>query len=292
MNLDVIKCILGKEATYEDYVDYLLNTVQTARPGRYFVDWNKVKKNVGKYAPEIKLLEYVFMDDGKDRVEKLREVFNCWKNKEKLGKALILLVAYRYGNNGFYLRIEDGVMKVDVKDVDSLILFANETGLIKELTVENIMDYVTGVEVGLDSNARKNRSGEMFEKFVCAPLLRNVFGFHYSIVYQDKQVNLWKNISSGKAKWHDFVVYEGNVPKAVVECTFIGTSGSKPTAIAESYPALSILAKERNMRFIWLIDGDGWKKQRSDLISAVKEIDIVVSPEVLRGLKMNKCLCL
>jgi len=72
----------------------------------------------------------------------------------------------------------------------------------------------------------------------------------------------------------------------------IGTSGSKPTAIAESYPALSRLARERNMRFIWLIDGDGWKKQRSDLISAVKEIDIVVSPEVVREIKMNKCLCL
>ncbi len=154
---------------------------------------------------------------------------------------------------------------------------------------QSLIDYAIGVEVGLDSNARKSRSGTIFEKEVCQKQLEKAFknDEEFDVVYQDKKVNLWKQV--GKRKIHDFVIYRSGKPFMIVECTYIGTSGSKPTAIAESYPTLSKLALEKGYRFMWVIDGMGWKKQKGDMISALQNIDIMVIPPLIRG-SLLSCL--
>ena len=287
MDDKIIKSVMGqvKGDIYEIYIDYLLGTLTSARPPEYFVDWKKVKDNTKRYVTEIALLESIFRLPKEERAIHFREIWKKWKDKKKLAEALVMLIAYRVDKQGFpSLRLKDNIVKISFCDVDSLVTFAEEVGIFSQLDIGgSLLDYLLGVEVGLDTNARKNRSGKIFELYVCKPLLKRLF-LGKKIVYQDKKTNLWKNIGNSKRKYHDFVIYhdeDKTLPYMVVECTFIATSGSKPTAIAESYPKLSELAGKSDMRFLWLIDGEGWKQQRGDLIAAVKEVDIVSSPVVL-----------
>jgi len=300
MDLNLIRCIWGidemmGEKLYQLYVDRLLGTLEDARPPEYFVAWEKVLKNVRRYEPELNLLRYVFAPSVSEdeRERRLREVWSKWPEKERLFQALLLLLAIRIKKGEpIRIRLTDGIFSVTPEDADTVVRFARETGLLFHLVVEDIPSYALGVEVGMDTNARKNRSGEMFERFVCGPLLKRYFpeSKGFKVVWQDEQLNLWKEISRSKKKKHDFVVYKGSAPVLVVECTFIGTAGSKPTAIAESYPKLSKLARASGIRFMWLIDGWGWRKQRGDLLSAVKEIDIILSPRLLEDAFELECL--
>ncbi|MFN3467278.1 MAG: DpnII family type II restriction endonuclease, partial [Candidatus Brocadiales bacterium] len=53
------------------------------------------------------------------------------------------------------------------KEIDNIVEFTGKTGLLAMLCqMESATDYLLGVEVGLDTNARKNRSGLFLEKMV------------------------------------------------------------------------------------------------------------------------------
>jgi len=54
-------------------------------------------------------------------------------------------------------------------ELSKVVKFSRETGLLnlfKNKTIKNIVDYTIGVEVGLNSNGRKNRGGTTMENIV------------------------------------------------------------------------------------------------------------------------------
>ena len=169
--------------------------------------------------------------------------------------------------------------------IDEYIVFMRKTGLfslISEHLINNLVDYVTGVEVGLDSNGRKNRGGHLMENlvesyFVNAGLKKNIDYFKEMYLADiEKKWNLdLSNISNkGKAKKRfDFVVKKDKTIYAV-EANFYSSQGSKLNETARSYKTIALEAKEIDgFAFVWFTDGRGWKHARHNLEETFDVLD-------------------
>lgn len=161
--------------------------------------------------------------------------------------------------------------------IDEYIMFMRKTGLfslISEHLINNLVDYVTGVEVGLDSNGRKNRGGHLMENLVESYLIKAGFrrGVDYfkemyiSDIEKKWSMNLSSISNQGKAeKRFDFVVKKGGTVYGI-ETNFYTGGGSKLNETARSYKTIALEAKEIDgFAFVWFTDGQGWKSARHNL---------------------------
>ena len=138
----------------------------------YFVNWEKVYKNIKPIEKELNLLNVLI---GKENIE--QEVFELIKEYPQVIKAFPFLIAYRDTQVSMLTDVTEFLYKdydfksrqLSNEDCQDLATFFIKSGLgdlVKDKKVKNLVDYVTGVEVGLDSNGRKNRGGTMMENIV------------------------------------------------------------------------------------------------------------------------------
>lgn len=155
--------------------------------------------------------------------------------------------------------------------------FMRETGLFDLLEnhiVNNLVDYATGIETGLDSNARKNRGGHLMEDLVesfiqKAGFIKNDNYFKEIYIHQitDKwNIDLSAISNQGKMeKRFDFVVKTPNMIYGI-ETNFYGSGGSKLNETARSYKTLAWETEEIDgFTFVWFTDGKGWTSARNNL---------------------------
>jgi type II restriction enzyme len=145
--------------------------------------------------------------------------------------------------------------------------------------VKNLVDFVLGVEAGVDSNARKNRSGQSMEKVVGAYLGSFAVDRNLEILEQATP-------SAIKQKWglavpvdkssrrFDFAISDGR-KLVLVEVNFYGGGGSKLKATAGEYVGLGELLKVPNVEFLWITDGFGWLTTLLPLRAAYEKLDYV-----------------
>ena len=161
--------------------------------------------------------------------------------------------------------------------IDQYKYFMQKTGLFELLSkrlVNNLVDYVFGVEAGLNSNSRKNRGGQLMENIVESFIKQAGF-----IENQDyfKQMNLEEieertslNLSSisnngSTIKRFDFVIFTKNTTYAI-ETNFYYSGGSKLNETARSYKMIAIEARNiNNFKFVWITDGKGWESAKNNL---------------------------
>lgn len=161
--------------------------------------------------------------------------------------------------------------------IEEYQMFMRKTGLFKlisERIINNLVDYVTGVEVGLDSNGRKNRGGHLMENLVesylvKAGLQRGIDYFkemYISDIEQKWSIDLSSISNKGKAeKRFDFVVKTDKTIYAI-ETNFYTGGGSKLNETARSYKTIALEAKEiSGFAFVWFTDGKGWRSARHNL---------------------------
>lgn len=155
--------------------------------------------------------------------------------------------------------------------------FMRETGLfdlLEKHIINNLVDYVTGVETGLDSNGRKNRGGHLMEDLVESFIQKsgfvkdeNYFKEMYIHQITDKwNVDLSAISNQGKMeKRFDFVVKTPNMIYGI-ETNFYGSGGSKLNETARSYKTLAWETEEIDgFTFVWFTDGKGWISARNNL---------------------------
>ena len=156
-------------------------------------------------------------------------------------------------------------------------IFMRKTGLFDLITnhiINNLVDYATGIETGLDSNGRKNRGGHLMENLV--------EGFIQKAGYvKDKDYFKEMNLSKIENKWRidlsaisnqgstekrfDFVIKTNNSIYGI-ETNFYGSRGSKLNETARSYKTLALEAKMIDgFKFVWFTDGKGWNSARNNL---------------------------
>ena len=173
-----------------------------------------------------------------------------------------------------------------------------ETGLFDLITnhlINNLVDYVTGVEVGMDTNARKNRTGDVMEDLIESYLVKSglIKGKTYFKEMYKRDIEKMFNIdlslisNNGKTeKRFDFVFIKNNIIYGC-ECNFYSGGGSKLNETARSYKTLTLEAKEiPNFKFVWFTDGTGWNSAKHNLEETFDVLDNIYN---LADLEQGNC---
>lgn len=249
---------------------------------KFYVDFEKVYGKVDNIKIELNILNSLIgskniENDFKKIVDEYPKVLKC--------VPILLAVRgreiYAIDGDGEYLF---NFVKPNYS-IDEYIMFMRKTGLfslISEHLINNLVDYVTGVEVGLDSNGRKNRGGHLMEDwveshFIKAGLVKGTDYFkemYLADVEKTWNLDLSSISNQGKAKKRfDFVVKKGGTVYAV-ETNFYSRGGSKLNETARSYKTIALEAKNiEGFAFVWFTDGQGWKSARNNLEETFDVLD-------------------
>ena len=240
----------------------------------YYVDFNKVYGNVETIKVELNILNSLI---GSKNIE--ADFEKLLTDYPQVLKCIPVLLAVR--GREIYTIDGDGEYLFNFKkmnySVEEYKMFMKKTGLfslISEHIINNLVDYVTGVEVGLDSNGRKNRGGHLMENLVedylqKAGLVKGVDYFkemYISDIEKKWSIDLSNISNQGKAeKRFDFVVKKGATIYGI-ETNFYSSGGSKLNETARSYKTIALEAKEiQGFAFVWFTDGQGWQSARHNL---------------------------
>ncbi len=240
----------------------------------YYIDFEKVHCNVNEIKVELNILNSLI---GSHSIEKDFEKL-LTRYPETL-KCIPVLLAVRA--NEIAAMDEEGSYVFSFKEmnysIDDYKMFMRKTGLFDLLEnhiLGNLVDYVTGVETGLDSNGRKNRGGHLMEnvveKFIQkAGFIKNKNYFKEMYIHEITEkwkVNLSAISNEGRMeKRFDYVVKTKN-QIYVIETNFYGSGGSKLNETARSYKQIAQeVATIPGVTFVWFTDGKGWNSARNNL---------------------------
>lgn len=269
----------------------------------YYVDFEKVYGNIDSIKVELHILNSLV---GSRNVEE--DFSKLVAQYPQVLKCIPILLAVR--GQEIYAVDGDGEFLFDFSNpnysIEEYKMFMRKTGLFKlisERIINNLVDYVTGVEVGLDSNGRKNRGGHLMEDLVESYLrkagLRRGVDYFKEMYISDIERN-WSmdlsNISNqGKAeKRFDFVVKKGETVYGI-ETNFYASSGSKLNETARSYKTIALETKEiQGFAFVWFTDGKGWLSARHNLeetfdvmdnIYCIAELESGIIEKIIGGIE-------
>lgn len=256
----------------------------------YYIDFQKVYRNVDEIKVELNILNSLI---GSKNIE--TDFQNIVKRYPEVLKCIPILLAVRA--NEIYCQDANGgvlynfdVTKTDLnhqKLIDSYCYFMRETGLFELLQkhiISNLIDYVTGVETGLDSNGRKNRGGHLMEDLVesyikKAGYKKGTTYFKEMYIHEITErwgINLSAISNQGKMeKRFDFVIKTQSMIYGI-ETNFYGSGGSKLNETARSYKTLALETDTiPGFTFVWFTDGKGWNSARNNLEETFDVMDNV-----------------
>lgn len=246
----------------------------------YYIDFEKVHRNVDNIKVELNILNSLI---GSKNIE--ADFENLMRKYPEVLKCIPLLLAVRANeiycqdeNGGHLFQLHFGKYSPNSHaHYERYKYFMRETGLFDLLEnhiVNNLVDYATGVETGLDSNGRKNRGGHLMENLVesfiqKAGFVKDESYFKEMYIHQitDKwSVDLSAISNQGKTeKRFDFVVKTPNMIYGI-ETNFYGSGGSKLNETARSYKTLALETDTiDDFTFVWFTDGKGWTSARHNL---------------------------
>ena len=271
--------------------DYLTNHFkESITTWNYFVEWTKVFGNVKDLEVSLNILNYLI---GKDDFEK--ECAYILKKHPAVQLVFPILIACRDRDFSILTSSKNAKLvyenysfknKPSLSDdeIKQIIKFAKETGIADLFTgkkIKNVIDFVIGVEVGLDSNGRKNRGGtqmeEIVESFLEEICRKNNFRYVSNANADVVKTKLGKHIPFDKSsRRYDFVIDTGQ-RTFVIETNFYGGGGSKLKATAGEYKVLFDSLKKSGYPFIWITDGQGWSSTERPLRETFDHIDYVLN---------------
>ncbi|WP_049509739.1 type II restriction endonuclease [Streptococcus pseudopneumoniae] len=281
----------------EDRLKQFLNTLSvTNRTPEYYVNWKKVDRETKKYELELNTLNYLI---GKDDI--YLEALRLFTKQPNLLKAIPSLIASRDKvldiltiDNDDNMSFEQLNFKtIDASRIDDYMKFIEKSGLLKFLqrhANRSLVDYVYGVETGLDSNARKNRSGKTME---------GILERYVSRISKEQKLE-WKAQATAKFiknEWgievpvdkserrFDVAVYSKEKHKVwLLETNYYGGGGSKLKSVAGEFTELSqfVVTSDDDVEFVWVTDGQGWLTAHLPLAEAFSHITNVFNLEMLR----------
>ncbi len=282
---------------FEYFIETLTDSIFT---WDYFVDFEKVKKNIHLIERELNLLNVLI---GKTNID--QEFIDLVVDYPNIRKILPILIAIR--NN----KLKDLKIIDDFEDLKSeskvaifnpniemtseikkdLIAFFNDSGLKKKFQdkdVKNVVDYCFGIEVGMDTNARKNRTGKAMENIVEKIIQKFSEKNNLEYIPQATQKRI-------KDKWNfdieldktnrifDFAVFEKSNNKIfLIETNYYGGGGSKLKSTAGEYQYLFNFLKNQSIELIWITDGLGWKTTKKSLFETFLHNDYLLNIELVK----------
>ena len=257
-----------------DFDEWIAGFRETIADYKYYVDFGKVYSNVESIRIELNILNSLIgIKDIETEFERI-----VTKYPEVL-KCIPILLAKR--ESEIKAMDADGEFCYNFRKLsyplEQYKVFMRKTGLfdlMESHIIHNLIDYVTGVETGLDSNGRKNRGGHLMESLVESYLVKaglvkgeTYFKEMYIHEIEDKwNVDLSSISNNGQAeKRFDFVV-KGADKIYGIETNFYSSQGSKLNETARSYKTITLETKGLPyFEFVWFTDGKGWNTAKRNL---------------------------
>lgn len=251
------------EQEFNTFMSQLKETNQTLG---FFCDFDKISQNVKNIEISLNMLNYLI---GKPNIEEA--VRDIWQRDKTAFNVMDILIAVRDDGKKKVIDSlgECILLKNLFTSVEGVIEFLNETGLtslFQSNRIKDLVDYVFGIETGLDSNARKNRSGHIMEDTVEDILIENSVPYRKEVY--SSEYPLLADALGDDEKRFDFVIEIKN-KVFLIEVNFYSGGGSKLNEVARSYSDIApkINAVE-GFEFVWITDGIGWKSARNKLQEA------------------------
>ena len=280
-----------------DFSKWISNFRPSIADFSYYTDFNKVYENVNSMKIELNILNSLIGSknielDFENLVSKYPEILKCIpillavREKE--------IYAGKQGNVDLYS------FNSQKNTIDEYKTFLRETGLFDLLSnhiINNLFDYVTGVETGLDSNGRKNRGGHQMEDLVenyikKAGFKKNINYFkemYISEVSVKWNVDLSAVSNKGKMekRWDFVIKTDNNI--YLIETNFYGSGGSKLNETARSYKTIATEMKTvKGAKFVWFTDGAGWKSAARNLEETFDILEDIYSIHDMENGIMNE----
>ena len=277
--------------------NHLVSTFKSSiKTWDYFVNWNKVFSNSAELEIALNKLNYLL---GKDDLR--GEFYKLYESNPDIVKALPVLLAVRESKLEIYDKQSKESEFYDFsgkdKDADKYFEFLDKSGLARLFQrdgIKNLVDYVMGVEVGLDSNGRKNRGGTLMEEIV--GIFLEDFCQQNGLEYLPQA-----RPSKIKAKWgfdikvdksersFDFAVYNPRNSKIkLFETNFYNGGGSKLKAVCGEFRSLHDELRAQNIDFVWITDGLGWHTTKRPLEETYNHNDYVFNLNMLEAGALNE----
>ena len=280
----------------KDFNNLITTFKSSIKTWDYFVNWKKVFANSSDLEITLNKLNYLLGKENlKDEFKKL------YSSNPDIVKALPVLLAVRENKLEVFDKVTKNSEFFDFsgteKDSEKYYEFLEKSGLARLFQkdgVKNLVDYVMGVEVGLDSNGRKNRGGSLMEEIVESFVseLCNKNGFEYLSQARSTAI---------KSKWgvdvkvdksersFDFAVFNPKNKKVkLFEVNFYNGGGSKLKAVCGEFKSLHTELKDQNIDFIWITDGLGWFTTKRPLEETYNHNDYVFNLNMLEAGILDK----
>ena len=270
---------------FNDWLSTFRNSISNYK---YYTDFSKVISTVNSIKVDLNILNSLV--GSKDIENEFKKIINDYPN---VLKCIPILLAIR--KREIFAMDVDGEYNYNFKkmnyEIEDYCNFMKKTGLFDMISshiINNLVDYVSGIEVGLDSNARKNRGGHIMEDLV-EEYLKQTKCEYYKEMYLKDIENKWgldlsELSNAGKsAKRFDFVV---KTDKNVygIETNFYSSGGSKLNETARSYKMLAEESqKVDGFKFVWFTDGFGWYSAKNNLEETFDVLDTIYNIKELEN---------
>lgn len=250
----------------KDFNLFMSQLQETNQTLDFFCDFDKISLNVEDIKLSLCMLNSLI-----GASDLRRAVETIWKRDRAAFKVMDILIAVRSEGKKVVLDSQGQCVVLDslFDSVDGVMEFLNDTGLtevFQQQKIKNLVDYVFGIETGLDTNARKNRSGHVMENMI-AHVFENQ-GINYrQEVYSSEWTAISKVLGDDEKRF-DFVI-ETEEKIFLIEVNFYSSGGSKLNEVARSYSDIAPkINSVSGFEFVWITDGIGWKSARNKLQEA------------------------
>lgn len=276
--------------------DYFFDTITPVIHNlSFYVNWENIFSGVEKYKIELGILNSLC--GSKDIVSDFKYILN---NYPEVVQVFSLLIGVRGDKIQVLKDIDEKTFnfltyefkkktKLTEDEIETYVLFFKETGLIhfiEKKGIQSLKDYSFGVEVGLDTNGRKNRGGTNMETLVKKLITPIVLSNNCEIIEKGTQKSVfdkWKlSLPLDKSnRIADFVINK-NGKLIWVETNFYSGGGSKLKSTSGEYKDLFNFCRTNNIEFVWITDGDGWKTTKKPLRETFNLTDHILNLNMIR----------
>jgi type II restriction enzyme len=273
-----------------EFTQWLSTFRKSIAPWDYYTDFNKIYNNVEQIKVELNILNSLI---GSKDIEE--DFINLANKYPEIIRVIPILLAVRNNEILIYDAEKDFLYEYNFYNqnysISEYATFMKNTGLfdlLQKHIIKDLLDYVKGIEVGMDTNARKNRTGHLMEDLVESFIIKAGFVKDIERLFS---INLDKISNDGKTeKRFDFVVKTDKCIYAI-ETNFYSGGGSKLNETARSYELIAREAKNiPGFKFIWITDGIGWNTARNNLEQTFDFLDDLFNINDLQEGKLKEVL--
>lgn len=259
----------------KDFNKFMSQLQETNQTLDFFCDFDKISQNVDNIKLSLCMLNSLI-----GSTDMRKSVETIWNRDKSAFDVMDILIAVRSEGKKKVLDSLGNCIVLDslFDSIDGVIEFLDNTGLtdiFQSKKINDLVDYVFGIETGLDTNARKNRGGHVMENMVARIFDQNGISYRQE-VYSSEWPEITKVLGDDEKRFDFVIETETKTKTYLIEVNFYSSGGSKLNEVARSYSDIAPkINSVSGFEFVWITDGIGWKSAKNKLQEAYSIISSI-----------------